>query len=114
MKFQVGMFLCELSLDDGGVEARWFLADGRRIEPPKYLDAADRRQYRVGREEFLRRAGKAPARLPTGSSWTTLRRLAPVLVVAVTLTGCARGGAAAEPTTDAAGACDRVAARRQS
>jgi hypothetical protein len=83
MRFQVGKLVCELALDEsGGVETRWFLSNGRRTEPPKYLGAADRRQYRAGRDAFLRATGKVRARLPTGSTWRTLRRLAPVLVVA--------------------------------
>jgi hypothetical protein len=63
-------------------------------EPPKYLDAADRRQYRAGRDAFLRAAGKLPARLgpQAAGSWRTLRRLAPALLVSASLTGCARGG----------------------
>jgi hypothetical protein len=66
VQFQVGKFLCELSLDDDGrVQTRWFLRSGRKTEAPKYLDAADRRQYRAGRDAFLRVTGKAPARLPT-------------------------------------------------
>jgi hypothetical protein len=94
MRFQVGKFFSEMSLDkDGSVQTRWFLRSGRKTEPPKYLDAADRSQYRAGRDAFLRAAGKAPARLPTGASWRTLRRIAPVLVVAagavVVLPGCA-------------------------
>jgi hypothetical protein len=83
MRFQVGKLVCELALDEsGGVETRWFLSNGRRTEPPKYLDAADRKQYRAGRDAFLRATGKVRARPPTGSTWRTLRRLAPVLVVA--------------------------------
>jgi hypothetical protein len=94
MRFQVGKFFCEMSLDaDGSVQTRWFLRSGRKSEPPKYLDADDRRQYRTGREAFLRASGKLPARLPTRSTWRTLRRMAPVLVVAagaaVILSGCA-------------------------
>jgi hypothetical protein len=93
MKYQVGRLVCELSLDsDGSVETRWFRRGGRRTEAPQYLDAAARRQYRAGRDAFLRAAGKPPARLGSSSSWRTLRRLAPVLVVAATLTACARGG----------------------
>jgi hypothetical protein len=89
MRFQVGKFLCELSLDDDGrVQTR--CRSGRKTEPPEYLDVADRRQYRAGREAFLRAAGKLPARLSTGSSWwRTLRRITPVLVVAEILSGCA-------------------------
>ncbi len=90
MRFQVGKFLCELSLDDdGSVQTRWFLRSGRKTEPPHYLDAADRRQYRAAREAFLRAAGKPPARLAAGStSWRTLQRLAPVLVVAAIVAAC--------------------------
>jgi hypothetical protein len=73
---------------------RWFLRGGRKAEPPKYLDALDRRQYRAGRDAFLRAVGKLPARIGPQSStnWRALRRLAPVLVVPAMLTGCARGG----------------------
>ena len=79
MKFQVGKFTCELSLDDDGrVHTRWFLGNGCRIEPPKYLDAANRRQYRAQRDAFLARAGKLPARLSprAGASWDALQRVA--------------------------------------
>jgi hypothetical protein len=83
MKFQVGRFTCELSFDDdGSVQTRWFLRGGRKTEPPLYLDAADRRQYRAGRDAFLRAAGKLPARLGPATSWRALRRLAPALLVA--------------------------------
>jgi len=93
MRFQVGRFTCELSIDDdGSVQTQWFLRNGRKTEPPLYLDAADRRQYRAGRDAFLRAAGKLPARLGPAASWCVLRLLAPALLVAATLTGCARGG----------------------
>jgi hypothetical protein len=95
MRFQVGKRFCELSLDgDGRVEARWFDSHGRKLKPPHYLDAADRRQYRAGREAFLRGANKLSVRLgpQAARSWRALRRLAPVLVVAAMLTGCAHGG----------------------
>jgi hypothetical protein len=89
MKFQVGRFTCEMSLDETGeVVTTWW------PEAPKYLDAANRRQYRAGRDAFLREAGKLPPRLGarTAGSWHTLQRLTPVLLVASVLTGCARGG----------------------
>jgi hypothetical protein len=94
MRFQVGRLFCEMSLaGDGRVQTRWFRS-GRRTEPPKYLDAADRRQYRVGRDAFLRGANKLSVRLgpQAARSWRALRRLAPVLVVAATFAGCAHGG----------------------
>jgi hypothetical protein len=57
-------FTCQLSLDDAGkVETQWFLQSGRKTEPPHYLDVADRRQYRAGRDASLRATGKLPARL---------------------------------------------------
>jgi hypothetical protein len=60
MRFQVGKFFRELSLgDDGSVQPQWYLGNGRRTEAPKYLAARERRQYRAGREAFLRAAGKA-------------------------------------------------------
>jgi hypothetical protein len=83
MRFQVGKLTCEMSLDNHGqVVTRWFLRGGRKTEPPKYLDATERRQYRAGRDAFLRAAGKLPTRLGphATASWRTLRRLAPVLV----------------------------------
>jgi hypothetical protein len=83
MRFQVGRFTCEMSLDDdGSVQTRWFLRGGRKTEPPLYLDAADRRQYRAGRDAFLRATGKLAARLGPATSWRALRRLAPALLVA--------------------------------
>ncbi len=48
MKFQVGRFTCELSLDDSGeVEARWLPWQ------PKYLNKTERAQYQAGRAAFL-------------------------------------------------------------
>jgi hypothetical protein len=88
MRFQVGKLTCEMSIDGSGdVQTRWFLSNGRRTEAPKYLAARERRQYRAGREAFLRATGKAPARLPTGSSWRALRRIAPILLVAAAVAG---------------------------
>jgi hypothetical protein len=82
MRFQVGRFTCEMSLDDdGSVQTRWFLRGGRKTEPPLYLDAADRRQYRAGRDAFLRAAGCFD-KLSTAPSWRTLRRLAPAAAAA--------------------------------
>jgi len=57
-----------MSLDDGGkVQTRWLPG------PPKYLDRAERAQYRAGRDAFLRTAGKSPARLPAGADSTSWR-----------------------------------------
>jgi hypothetical protein len=51
MKFQVGRFTCELSLDDKGeVQAQWLPGQ------PKYLNKDERLQYRVARAAFLERA----------------------------------------------------------
>jgi hypothetical protein len=51
MKFQVGRFTCELSLDDNGeVQAQWLPWQ------PKYLNKDERVQYRVARAAFLERA----------------------------------------------------------
>ena len=88
MRFQVGRLTCEMLLDDTGkvVTTCWPGA-------PKYLDAADRRQYRAGRVAFLRAAGQLPGRLgPQAATWRAVQRLAPVLLVASVLAGCARGG----------------------
>lgn len=68
MRFQVGRFICEMSLDDDGrVQMRWFLSNGRKTDQPRYLDAADRPQYRAGRNAFLRYVGKLPARPRTST-----------------------------------------------
>ena len=83
MRFQVGRFTFEMSIhDDGSVQTRWFLRGSRKAEAPLYLDAANRRQYRAGRDAFLSAVGKLPARLGPAASWRTLRRLAPALLVA--------------------------------
>ena len=51
MKFRVGRFTCELSLDDNGeVRAQWLPWQ------PKYLSRAERVQYQAGRTAFLERA----------------------------------------------------------
>jgi hypothetical protein len=51
MKFQVGRFTCELSLDDKGeVQAEWLPWQ------PKYLNKDERVRYRVARAAFLERA----------------------------------------------------------
>jgi len=50
MKFRVGTFTCELSLDDGGhVQAQWLPWQ------PKYLNKDERVQYQAGRAAFLSR-----------------------------------------------------------
>ena len=47
MKFQVGPFTCALSRDDNGkVQVAW------QPEPPRYLNSAERRQYRAGHAAF--------------------------------------------------------------
>jgi hypothetical protein len=49
MKFQVGRFTCELSLDGRGeVEATWLPWQ------PRYLNRDERAQYRAGRAAFLK------------------------------------------------------------
>ncbi len=48
MKFQVGRFTCELSLDDSGeVQAHWLPWQ------PKYLNRDERARYQAGRAAFL-------------------------------------------------------------
>jgi len=52
MKFQVGRFTCELSLDNRReVQARW------SPEPPKYLTRGERAEYQAGRTAFLESQG---------------------------------------------------------
>ena len=63
MKFQVGRFTCELSLDDNGeVQAKWLPWQ------PKYLNRAERVQYQAGRTAFLNelpRTGESDGRPAT-------------------------------------------------
>jgi hypothetical protein len=48
MKFQVGKFTCELSLDDSGqVKAQWLPSQ------PKYLNRVERLQYQACRDAFM-------------------------------------------------------------
>lgn len=48
MKFQVGRFTCELSMDDRGeVQAQWLPWQ------PRYLSKEEREQYQAGRAAFL-------------------------------------------------------------
>jgi hypothetical protein len=50
MKFQVGKFTCEISLDeDGKLKILW------SPETPKYLNRGERDQYQTGVAEFLAR-----------------------------------------------------------
>jgi hypothetical protein len=87
MRFRVGRLTCEFSIGDEGE-----VVTTCRPEASLYLNLADRRLYRAGRDAFLRAAGKLPARLTTAVSWRALRQLPPTLLVAATLAGCARGG----------------------
>ena len=57
MKFQVGRFTCEMSLDGRGeVQALWWPWQ------PKYLNKDERVQYRLGRAAFLERANPESSR----------------------------------------------------
>jgi hypothetical protein len=48
MKFQVGRFVCELSLDDRGeVQTQWLPGQ------PRYLKRDERTQYLTRRSEFM-------------------------------------------------------------
>jgi hypothetical protein len=63
MKFQVGRFMCEPSLNDRGeVEATWLPWQ------PRYLNREERAQYRTGRAAFWER-------LPPGSVVDVVDRL---------------------------------------
>lgn len=48
MRFQVGKFTCELSLNgDGAMQAKWL------PDTPRYLNKAEREQYQAGITAFL-------------------------------------------------------------
>jgi hypothetical protein len=52
MRFQVGRFICEMSLDDSGkVKTRWLPWQ------PRYLNGGERSQYQTGRATFLKSVG---------------------------------------------------------
>jgi hypothetical protein len=48
MRFQVGKFTCELSLNgDGAMQVKWL------PDTPRYLNKAEREQYQAGITAFL-------------------------------------------------------------
>jgi hypothetical protein len=87
MKFRVGKFVCELSVnEDGTVLAKWL------PETPKYLNKDERAQYQAGRAAFL---DQLPGTGRTGNRAETMKSHPSAflaIAVAALLTGCARGG----------------------
>jgi hypothetical protein len=89
MKFQVGKFACELSVNEGGtVLAKWL------PETPKYLNKDERAQWQAGLTAFLNSLIKdapQPDRRSNGST-TLVKNLLCLIMAAGLLAGCARGG----------------------
>jgi len=85
MRFQVGKFVCELSVNEGGtVLAKW------TPETPKYLNKAERAQWRAGLTAFLNSLIKDAPRPNGSTAW--VRNLLCLILAAGLLAGCARGG----------------------
>src|SRR5258707_1376812 len=89
MKFQVGRFVCELSVNEGGtVLAKW------SPETPKYLNKGERAQWQAGLTTFLNSPIKdapQPDRRRNGST-TRVKNLLWLIMAVGLLAGCARGG----------------------
>jgi hypothetical protein len=89
MKFQVGRFTCELSVNEGGtVLAKWL------PETPKYLNKDERAQWQAGLTTFLNSLIKddpQPDRRNNGSA-ARVKNLLCLIMAAGLLAGCARGG----------------------
>jgi hypothetical protein len=88
MKFQVGRFTCELSVNEGGtVLAKWM------PETPKYLKKDEREQWQAGLTAFLDSLIKDAPRPDRSLNGTTVVKHLLGLIMAVgLLAGCARGG----------------------
>jgi len=88
MRFQVGRFTCEMSIDASGeVKVEW---QPRR---PLYLNRSERAQYQAGRAAFLERlSGVEQPHRTVGAGALRVKNLAIVMAAAALLTGCAQGG----------------------
>jgi hypothetical protein len=88
MRFQVGKFVCELSVNEGGtVLAKWM------PETPKYLNKDEREQWQAGLTAFLDSLIKDAPRPDRSLNGTTVVKHLLGLIMAVgLLAGCARGG----------------------
>jgi hypothetical protein len=85
MRFQVGRFTCELSVNEGGtVLAEW------HPETPKYLNKEERAQWRAGLTTFLDNLVKDDP--PSGNETTWVKNLLCLIMATALLAGCARGG----------------------
>jgi hypothetical protein len=89
MRFQVGKFVCELSVNEGGtVLAKWL------PETPKYLNKEERAQWQAGLTTFLNSLIKdapQPDRRRNGNT-TGVKNLLCLITAVGLLAGCARGG----------------------
>jgi hypothetical protein len=89
MRFQVGKFACELSVNEGGtVLAKW------TPETPKYLNKEERAQWQAGLTTFLNTLVKddpQPSSSVNGST-TRVKNLLCLIMAVGLLAGCARGG----------------------
>ena len=88
MRFQVGKFVCELSVNEGGtVLAKWL------PETPKYLNKAERAQWQAGLTAFLDSLIKdAPPPDRSLNGTTVVKHLLGLIMAVGLLAGCARGG----------------------
>jgi hypothetical protein len=89
MRFQVGKFVCELSVNEGGtVLAKW------TPETPKYLNKDERAQWQAGLTTFLNSLIKDDPRPSSSVNGSTARvkNLLCLIMAAGLLAGCARGG----------------------
>src|SRR5260370_647036 len=89
MRFQVGKFVCELSVNEGGtVLAKWL------PETPKYLNKEERAQWQAGLTAFLNSLIKDARQLDhrSNASTTLVKNLLCLIMAAGLLVGCARGG----------------------
>jgi hypothetical protein len=104
MRFQVGKFVCELSVNEGGtVLAKW------APETPKYLNKDERAQWQAGLTAFLNsliRNDPQPDRRINGNT-ARVKNLLCLIMAAGLLVGCARGGGIGLEAIVADGQCEQ-------
>src|SRR5258708_1857314 len=87
MKFRVGKFVCELSVNEGGtVLAEW------HPETPKYLNKEERAQWQAGLTAFLDSLVKDDPQPDHRKGTTRVKNMLCLIMATALLAGCARGG----------------------